>query len=132
MTREPAGLLAAAMAVRFKAPFLVVVALACLVTALVRLAAEPTAAQAAHDHADGPSATASADVSRVTRYHSVTEFSMPNASLRGEAGLDVGAQVAVGHGLGHQVGGESVELASALECGMLVGVLPRTRSSNVT
>jgi hypothetical protein len=34
-----AGLVAAAIAVRFKAPFLVVVALACLVTALVRLAA---------------------------------------------------------------------------------------------
>jgi len=33
-----AGLVAAAIAVRFKAPFLVVVALACLVTALVRLA----------------------------------------------------------------------------------------------
>jgi uncharacterized membrane protein len=34
-----AGLVAAAIAVRFKAPFLVVVALACLVTALVRVAA---------------------------------------------------------------------------------------------
>jgi hypothetical protein len=34
-----AGLVAAAIAVRFKAPFLVVVAVACLVTALVRLAA---------------------------------------------------------------------------------------------
>ena len=34
-----AGLVAAAIAVRFKAPFLVVVALACVVTALVRLAA---------------------------------------------------------------------------------------------
>jgi len=34
-----AGLVAAAIAVRFKAPFLVVVALACLVTAVVRLAA---------------------------------------------------------------------------------------------
>ena len=34
-----AGLVAAAIAVRFKAPFLVVVALACLVTALVRLVA---------------------------------------------------------------------------------------------
>ena len=34
-----AGLVAAAVAVRFKAPFLVVVALACLVTALVRVAA---------------------------------------------------------------------------------------------
>lgn len=34
-----AGLLAAAVAVRFKAPFLVVVAVACVVTALVRLAA---------------------------------------------------------------------------------------------
>ena len=33
-----AGLVAAAIAVRFKAPFLVVVALACLVTTLVRLA----------------------------------------------------------------------------------------------
>jgi uncharacterized membrane protein len=33
-----AGLLAAAVAVRFKAPFLVVVAVACVVTALVRLA----------------------------------------------------------------------------------------------
>jgi uncharacterized membrane protein len=33
-----AGLVAAVVAVRFKAPFLVVVALACLVTALVRLA----------------------------------------------------------------------------------------------
>ena len=33
-----AGLLAAVIAVRLKAPFLVVVALACLVTALVRLA----------------------------------------------------------------------------------------------
>jgi branched-subunit amino acid transport protein len=32
------GLLAAVVAVRFKAPFLVVVALACLVTALIRLA----------------------------------------------------------------------------------------------
>lgn len=34
-----AGLVAAAIAVRFKAPFLMVVALACLVTALVRMAA---------------------------------------------------------------------------------------------
>jgi len=34
-----AGLVAAAIAVRFKAPFLVVVAVACLVTALVRLVA---------------------------------------------------------------------------------------------
>lgn len=34
-----AGLLAAAVAVRFKAPFLVVVAVACVVTALVRLVA---------------------------------------------------------------------------------------------
>lgn len=34
-----AGLLAAAIAVRFKAPFLVVVAVACVVTALVRLVA---------------------------------------------------------------------------------------------
>ena len=34
-----AGLVAAAIAVRFKAPFLVVVAVACLVTALVRLIA---------------------------------------------------------------------------------------------
>jgi branched-subunit amino acid transport protein len=34
-----AGLVAAAIGVRFKAPFLVVVALACVVTALVRLAA---------------------------------------------------------------------------------------------
>jgi uncharacterized membrane protein len=34
-----AGLVAAAIAVRFKAPFLVVVALACVVTALVRLVA---------------------------------------------------------------------------------------------
>ncbi|HEY3923924.1 MAG TPA: AzlD domain-containing protein [Acidothermaceae bacterium] len=34
-----AGLLAAAIAVRFKAPFLVVVAVACVVTALVRLLA---------------------------------------------------------------------------------------------
>ena len=34
-----AGLVAAAIAVRFKAPFLVVVALACVVTALVRLGA---------------------------------------------------------------------------------------------
>lgn len=34
-----AGLVAAIVAVRFKAPFLVVVALACAVTALVRLAA---------------------------------------------------------------------------------------------
>jgi branched-subunit amino acid transport protein len=33
-----AGLIAAVIAVRLKAPFLVVVALACLVTALVRLA----------------------------------------------------------------------------------------------
>jgi len=33
-----AGLIAAVVAVRFKAPFLVVVALACLVTALIRLA----------------------------------------------------------------------------------------------
>jgi hypothetical protein len=34
-----AGLVAAVIAVRFKAPFLVVVAVACVVTALVRLAA---------------------------------------------------------------------------------------------
>lgn len=34
-----AGLVAAAIAVRFKAPFLVVVAVACVVTALVRLVA---------------------------------------------------------------------------------------------
>jgi branched-subunit amino acid transport protein len=34
-----AGLLAAAIAVRFKAPFLVVVAVACVVTALVRVVA---------------------------------------------------------------------------------------------
>ena len=34
-----AGLLAAAIAVRFKAPFLVVVTVACVVTALVRLVA---------------------------------------------------------------------------------------------
>ena len=34
-----AGLVAAAIAVRFKAPFLVVVTVACLVTALVRLVA---------------------------------------------------------------------------------------------